>query len=110
MLRALARRPDFAGKANGVDQSPAFIGAARRFAQAERFVSCAAVGRLQSLTDVAPRSGRIVCGWPLTLAGWQTACVWRLALSEARELPSQRAIARTSVPDCTREDSPPASQ
>ena len=37
MLRALARRPDFAGKAIGVDQSPAFIGAARRFAQAERF-------------------------------------------------------------------------
>jgi len=37
MLRALARRPDFAGKAIGVDQSPAFIGAARRFAQAECF-------------------------------------------------------------------------
>ena len=37
MLRALARRPDFAGNAIGVDHSPAFIGAARRFAQAEPF-------------------------------------------------------------------------
>src|SRR5262245_63039488 len=36
MLRALARRPDFSGRAIGVDQSPAFIGAARRLTQAER--------------------------------------------------------------------------
>ena len=36
MLRALVRRPDFAGKAIGVDQSPAFIAAARRFANSER--------------------------------------------------------------------------
>ena len=37
LLRALARRPDFAGTAIGVDQSLEFIGAARRFAQAECF-------------------------------------------------------------------------
>ena len=34
-LRMLARRSDFAGKACGVDQSPHFIEAANRFAQAE---------------------------------------------------------------------------
>ncbi len=34
-LRSLARRGDFAGKAVGVDQSPAFIAAARRFARDE---------------------------------------------------------------------------
>lgn len=35
VLRALACRPDFLGKAVGVDQSQAFIDAARRFAQEE---------------------------------------------------------------------------
>lgn len=34
-LRALARRADFAGKAVGIDHSPAFIAAARQFAQDE---------------------------------------------------------------------------
>lgn len=35
MLRALARREDFTGHAVGIDQSPVFVDAARRFADAE---------------------------------------------------------------------------
>lgn len=35
MLRALAKRADFSGTALGIEQSPAFVEAARRFAQAE---------------------------------------------------------------------------
>lgn len=35
MLRSLARRPDFTGQAVGIDQSPVFVEAARRFAEAE---------------------------------------------------------------------------
>jgi SAM-dependent methyltransferase len=35
IVRFVAQRSDFSGKAFGVDQSPAFIGAARRFAQQE---------------------------------------------------------------------------
>lgn len=35
MLRALVRRPDFAGRAVGIDQSPVFVDAAKRFAMAE---------------------------------------------------------------------------
>lgn len=36
-LRALVRRPDFKGRAVGVDQSPEFIAAARKFVAAEPF-------------------------------------------------------------------------
>ncbi len=35
MIRALARRGNFSGKAIGVDQSPAFVEAAERFAREE---------------------------------------------------------------------------